>query len=87
MPFLPEVVGARYEGDYRIRVRFNDGSEDVVDCEQWLWGSMLEPLLDRALFRQFFVEGGSVAWPNGADIAPETLYAAMGRAAQPARDH
>lgn len=82
MPFLPVVVDARYEGGYRLRIRFNDGTEDVVDCEQWLWGPMLEPLLDETLFRRFFLEGGTVAWPNGADIAPETLYAAMGRATQ-----
>jgi hypothetical protein len=34
------------------------------------------PLLDVAYFRRFFLEGGTVARPNGADIAPETLFEA-----------
>lgn len=74
--WLPNVVSADHESDYRIRLRFNDGTEKVVDFEDWLEGPIFDPLRDLTFFRRFFVEGGTVGWPNGADIAPETLYAA-----------
>ena len=74
--WLPNVVAADYESEYRLRVRFNDGSEKILDFEGWLRGPVFEPVRDLAFFRRIFIEGGTVAWPNGADIAPETLYEA-----------
>jgi hypothetical protein len=74
MVFLPAIVRAEYRGEYRIHLTFNDGLENTVDFEPWLDGPVFEPLRDPAYFRRFFLEGGTVAWPNGADIAPETLY-------------
>jgi hypothetical protein len=74
MVFLPRVVRAEHEQDFRIHLTFNDGSDGSVDFEPWLAGPVFEPLRDAGYFRKFFLDGGTVAWPNGADIAPETLY-------------
>lgn len=74
MEFLPSVTSAEYRGEFKIHVAFNDGVEGTVDFSDWLTGPVFEPLKDPAFFARFFIEGGTVAWPNGADIAPETLY-------------
>ena len=76
MVFLPNVIRAKHEAGFRIRVTFNDGTEASVEFQPWLSGPVFEPLKKVAYFRSFFVDGGTVAWPNGADIAPETLYEA-----------
>jgi len=74
MSYLPSAVRAEYRGGYRIHVTFNDESEKTIDFGQWLEGPVFEPLKDPEYFRRFFLDGGTVVWPNGADIAPETLY-------------
>ncbi|HXU45474.1 MAG TPA: DUF2442 domain-containing protein [Thermoanaerobaculia bacterium] len=74
MMILPHVLQAEYRGGHRIHLTFQDGSEATVDFEQWLEGPIFEPLKDPEYFRRFFLDGGTIAWPNGADIAPETLY-------------
>jgi hypothetical protein len=74
MNVLPSIIRAEYRGGYRIHVTFNDNSEKTIDFSQWLDGPIFEPLKDQDFFQRFFIDGGTVVWPNGADIAPETLY-------------
>ena len=85
MDFLPTVIRAKYDGGFRIHLTFNDSLQGTVDFQAWLQGPVFELLKDRQYFQQFFVDGGTVVWPNGADIAPETLYEAVkcSQAAQP----
>ncbi len=72
--YLPIVIHAEYKGEYVIEVEFDNGIRKPIDFEQWLNGPMFEPLKDKTYFSTFFLDGWTVAWPNGADIAPETLY-------------
>ena len=74
MSVLPAVIRAEHRGEHRIHVVFNDRTEATIDFTSWLAGPVFEPLKDVEYFKKFFVAGGTVAWPNGADIAPETLY-------------
>jgi hypothetical protein len=78
MTTLPSVIRAEYRGGYRIRLTFNDNQQKTIDFRSWLDGPDFEPLKDPDYFSRFFLDGGTVAWPNGADIAPETLYTQEG---------
>jgi hypothetical protein len=72
----PRVVAAEYLGNYTIRVKFADGTEGDIDLQNELDGEVFEPLRDQTFSRSFQVrpELHTIAWPNGADFAPEFLY-------------
>lgn len=74
MNSVPYVIKAEYRGGFRIHVTFDDGSAATLDFQRWLKGPVFEPLQDVKFFQRFFLDGWTVAWPNGADIAPEVLY-------------
>ncbi len=72
---LNDVREIEYTSGYRFRVVFDDGTGAIIDFSEYLErGPVFAPLRDRELFRMARIEGGTITWPNGADIAPETLY-------------
>ena len=76
MNYLPQVIEAHHISGFVVSTRFDDGTEKCIDVSQWFKGPVFQPLKDPKLFKKFFIEGGTLAWPNGVDIAPEALYAA-----------
>jgi hypothetical protein len=76
LSYLPAVVGVAVIGDYRLRLLFDDGTAGDVDLSSREWKGVFEPLRDPTYFAKVNIDtdAATVVWPNGVDLAPETLY-------------
>ena len=70
------IVKAEVAGRHLLDLTFKDGTRKRVDLLPLLEGPVFEPLREPVFFARAVLDplAGTVVWPNGADIAPETLY-------------
>jgi hypothetical protein len=70
------VEEARYLGEYRIWLRFNDGTSGEADLRGLIFAShAAEPLREPANFAAFHLDSWpTLAWDCGFDVAPESLH-------------
>ena len=74
---LKDIVFASPLDGHRLRIRYEDGVEGIVDLEAIVsFRGVFAPLKDPAYFSKVRVdpELGTVSWPNGADLDPDVLY-------------
>ncbi len=75
MKDLVLVTGAKYISGYTLEVSFSDGIKAEIDFSDWIEKfPFFAPLKDIGYFKNFSLDGWTVGWENGADIAPETLH-------------
>jgi len=77
---MKDIVEARPLDGYELYLRFEDGTDGVVDIAKLIsFHGVFEPLESRAYFEQVQVntELGTVFWPNGADLDPDVLHAVV----------
>jgi hypothetical protein len=70
-----EITNAKYLNGFRISLEFNNGESKTVDLINELDGEVFQPLKDIDYFKDFSVKYNTIEWKNGADFAPEYLYA------------
>lgn len=61
---------------WRVHVIFTNGEQRDIDLAPYIsHGPIFAPVRsDTAFFQAVCVDGGTLAWPNGADIDPDILY-------------
>lgn len=75
----PRVTSVEVVPPYWLTLTFADGITGSVNCAPWVLeqdAGVFAALRDSTLFAQVFLDhdAGTVAWPNGADVDPDTLY-------------
>ncbi len=80
-PIVPKarwrVAFAEALPEYRVRVRFLDGLEGMVDMRRLIFSpeaGVFAALADAGLFGQVYLEYGAVTWPGEIDMAPDAMY-------------
>ena len=70
------IVEADVRAPYQLHLKFSDGIQKTVNVLKLFKGPVFEQLKDPNEFNKMKLDEvcGTVVWPNGADIAPETLY-------------
>ena len=73
-----DVTDAKFAGDYRLEITFENGKSGVVDFRKYVEkGGVFARLAEPEYFQKFTVnrELGVITWQNEVDVAPEVLYA------------
>ncbi len=65
---------------FRLRVRFNDGTEGIAEMGALINSSeagVFSALRDENLFRQVRITLGAVTWPGDLDLALDAMHRAI----------
>lgn len=71
---LPRPMSVAANGDYTLKVTFNNGEIRLFNATPYLAYPAFEALKAISLFMQARVAHNTVVWNEEVDMAPENLY-------------
>jgi hypothetical protein len=69
-----DVIDVKPVGNRTLAVEFSDGLTGTIRLDPSYCTGVFNPLLDDKLLEQATVQYGAITWPNGLDLAPDTMY-------------
>lgn len=70
----PRVVNVIPNKDYTLKIKFENGEEKIFDIQPILNFGVFKELKNLAYFKKVRPFMGTISWPHGQDICPDTLY-------------
>lgn len=78
---LISIKNASYIGNYKFSISFDNDENKIFDvCDlikkdaRYGKFEIFKPLQDEDFLKEFELDGWTLCWQNGADIAPELIY-------------
>ena len=74
-----DITNLKKLDEYRLELEFDNGRKGVVDLAAYIdRGGVFSRFADKDYFNSVEInrELGVLCWPDGVDIAPETIYEA-----------
>ena len=70
----PRVKNVKAKEDYTLEIKFTNNSRRIFDAKPYLNFGIFQELKDNAYFQKVKCLGGTIVWPHGQDICPDTLF-------------
>lgn len=72
---MNKITEAKPLDNHWIHVQFDNGKQGYFDLKPYLHLGVFKRFVDQDLFRQLYVDYGTIVWPDEIDIAPSTIEA------------
>ncbi len=69
-----KVISVKPLEDHQLEIGFNSNEKRVFDVKPYLDSGIFKELKDELYFKSVTLQFDSIAWQNGQDFSPETLY-------------
>ena len=69
-----DVLEVKYIAGRELAIRFADGLSGILHIDHSFCTGVFEPLQNDDWLSCAEVDSGVLVWPNGLDLAPDTMY-------------